>query len=170
MTVDRKIYDRVLTTQCWVWVNGFETLPQGIEMRIPSLIGETVANGFGHLDLATGDEGVSRRCPLIMAACGSRMNFHPLMIQVPECAAPIVQVSGLVTNARIEKVEGWLIRPRSDKDARKWLFLAGVEPYAFCAASGLILDPLVEEAGFVSAPTAVARDRRKEILGFGDGR
>lgn len=163
--------DRVLSASCWTWLEGKDNFPQGRESLVTFKMLEAIADGIPHIQWAP------RKFPapaefsrMVMVASGSRLRFAPPMMTVPGCTVPVFQLSGVVTTARRPKLEGHLVRGRGDEDTRRWMFIAGADPFRLAIDTGLILDPVVEEAGFIPTPHDKKRDLRKEILGFdGEG-
>lgn len=169
----------------WVWLEGYDDVPMGAQHALQTRVVEAVVDHHEYVKVArTGwpeadSEGVGRqaahtqavteRSRIVMVAVGQSLTLLPELVQVAGCTEPLMAMRGLVTTARVPKVDGHLVRPRG-ADRRAWLFVVGVDPYALCAATGLIADPTVESAGFISAPSDNIRQVRKHILGFGEAR
>lgn len=154
--------DRVLSAQAWVWAEGVDFLPQGTELSVPKQVAQAVAAHRREAILLTGE--VLR---LVVVAAGSRARVRPEIVEVRGCAQPIFQAVGLVTTAREPKLEGHLLRERGDKDDRRWVFVVGIDGIPLVLSMGLFTDPVLDVAGFISVPADQARQRRKDILGFG---
>lgn len=163
--------DRVLSASCWTWIEGMEGFPQGRELTLTFKMLEAISDGDLHVQWAPrkfpAPAEISR---MVLVAAGSRCKFVPQLMTVPGCQTPVFQLSGVVTTARRRKLEGHLVRERGDTDSRRWLFVAGADPFRLAIDTGLIHDPVVDEAGFIPTPHEKTRDLRKEILGFdGEG-
>ena len=136
--------DRVLSADCRVWMEGHDRGAQALELVLPLRIADALVQGHATVEQLGGGQHDKRiRLPLVLAACGSRSKFKPAYITVAGCPTPVVSLSGLVTTAPVARVQGHLVRQ-----------------------AGLYPNPVVEEAGFISVPRDMVRQRRKEILGF----
>lgn len=154
--------DKVLSATVTVWPKE-GGVPQGLEDRLERAVVMALvqASSIARLD------GYARR--LVLMATGSRLEVPLDWMSSKMNTDPLLMVSGVVTNNRdARKVDGHLVHQRADKDARRWLFLAGIDPFEFNSAFGIFSDPIVEQAGFISTPKSLVRQTRKNILGFKD--
>jgi hypothetical protein len=158
--------DRVLRADANIWVEGHDAIAAALELTLRYRVADAIVNHSLHLEqpgLGTSEKRL--RLPMVVVAVGQRAKFNSSLITVAGCAQPVVRLSGLVTTAAVPAVEGFLLRERGNRDARNWLFVAGIDPLQV-SALGLFYDPVVEQAGFISVPKEDARNLRKGILGF----
>lgn len=154
--------DTVLSAPASIWVQGLGAIPQGLEAGLERTVAQAIVSGRGHIMVD------GKRHQMVILARGTHLVVPDDWMTAKLGEQPLTTLSTVVTTARVEKVEGYLVRQRANREGRSWLFMVGVNPLEFVFHHGIYSDPVVTEAGLISTPKSEAREVRKTILGFKD--